>query len=223
MGNAATLHELAYRGEDDLIQTRLAVKTVDVHALNLAGETALHVAARAGRLTTVSLLLDWNANVNIKTKMGITALHSAAAGGYTPIVLTLLDGGAELDALDLELCTPLHHACHYERAESALALITAGADAAKKNVYGKTSLEFVKDLELRAQLVEHTRAIGLASAATHLNEPNDQATLLLEANTSLKETSNDTMSFMTVVMVASIIILLLVAAWSLSGVNDLEL
>lgn len=218
MGNAVanaataeevTLHELAYTGEDDLIKTRLSENHFeDVDALNIAGETALHVAARAGRLTTVSVLLDWGANVKIKTNMGITALHSASAGGYTPIVLTLLDRGAELDALDLELCTPLHHACHYERFESALALINAGADAARKNVYGKASLEFVKDLELREQLVEHTRAIDLASAAHLKNEPNVQATLL-EADTSLQETSNGS-NFITVIG-ASIIILLVAA------------
>ena len=163
MGNQASLHELAFLGKDDQIRGRLGLDPAgwihDINNVNSAGETALQVASRAGKTTTVRLLLDFNANPRTKNKLGITALHSAAAMGHTNVLLALVEAGAMIDALDLEQCTPLHHACHHGRVEAVLALINAGADASGVNVYDRKALDLLKDDQLRDDLVEHAHAL----------------------------------------------------------------
>ena len=52
-------------------------KGVDVDASNSSGATALHLAAKYGRLAIVKALLDKNADVNVKAKGGETPLHEA--------------------------------------------------------------------------------------------------------------------------------------------------
>ena len=163
MGNQTSLHDLAFNGDDDQIRGRLGLDPAcwiyDINSLNSAGETALQVASRAGKTSTVLLLLDFNANLNAKNKLGITALHSAAAMGHTNVLCALVERGAMIDALDLEQCTPLHHACHHGRVEAVLALLNAGADASAENVYDRKAFDLVKDEQLREDLLEHAQTL----------------------------------------------------------------
>jgi len=160
MGNVS-LHDLARDGRDAEIRLR---KTLDpiffqVDAVNENNETALIIAARAGQKTTCHVLCDLGADPAHRGKNGITALHAASSGGFPAIVCLLLERGAPIDAEDAEGSTPLTHACFRDRDECVLALINAGADAAKKNMYGKSSLDLVKDASKREQLVEHVRSL----------------------------------------------------------------
>lgn len=54
------------------------------------GQTALHLAVRHGRASTVKLLLAHGANVNAQDQAGTTALISACDRGHADIVRILL-------------------------------------------------------------------------------------------------------------------------------------
>ena len=172
MGNVS-LHDLARDGRDADIRLR---KTLDpiffqVDAVNENNETALIIAARAGQKTTCNVLCDLGADPAHRGKNGITALHAASSGGFPAIVCLLLERGAPIDAEDAEGSTPLTHACFRDRDECVLALINAGADAAKKNMYGKSSLDLVKDASKREQLVEHVRSLCIPEESSPTTAP----------------------------------------------------
>jgi uncharacterized protein len=58
------------------------------------GLSPLLIASLKGHIEIVRLLLENNADVDIKTDLGATALMIAAANGHTEIVRLLLEKGA---------------------------------------------------------------------------------------------------------------------------------
>ena len=64
---------------------------LNVDDLNVAGNTALHVGAAAGKLDVVSTLLELNADITKQNKKSQTALHLAAQNGRTDVVIKFLD------------------------------------------------------------------------------------------------------------------------------------
>jgi hypothetical protein len=72
--------------------------SVDITATGIDNWTALHFAARKGRVDVVGLLLQHNppVPVNAVTKNGWSALMMASDKGYTEVVRLLLDGGADV-------------------------------------------------------------------------------------------------------------------------------
>jgi len=60
--------------------------------------TLLILAAEAGQLECVKLLLARGANTEARTKRGRTAMHRAALQGHAPVVACLLEAGAIWDA-----------------------------------------------------------------------------------------------------------------------------
>ena len=71
----------------------------EVGAVSQRGNTALILAAhKAGNSRTVRLLLEHQANPNVKNVFGATALMAAAAAGDMDSVVLLLDHGADVNA-----------------------------------------------------------------------------------------------------------------------------
>lgn len=62
------------------------------------GHTALHVAVSAGQENLVSLLLEAQAEVEMKDNHGRTALHLAVSKGYDQVIDQLLNSRADIDA-----------------------------------------------------------------------------------------------------------------------------
>jgi ankyrin repeat protein len=67
----------------------LLARGVDPNAVDLNGDPALVIAARAGNVNTVEALLGGRANVNARNKFGDTAIMVAALSGNLAIVRTL--------------------------------------------------------------------------------------------------------------------------------------
>ncbi|XP_066537458.1 KN motif and ankyrin repeat domain-containing protein 4-like isoform X2 [Hoplias malabaricus] len=75
----------------DLKVMEQLMKLGDVNArAGQVGQTALHLAVRHGRASTVKLLLSQGANINAQDRAGTTALISACDRGHTDIVRILL-------------------------------------------------------------------------------------------------------------------------------------
>jgi ankyrin repeat protein len=144
----------------------------DVNAVEEWGsQSALLWAAAQSQPAMLQLLIEHGADVNqrsasrhwertlldeprpkIMNKGGFTALHFAAREGCVACIDILVDAGADLDAHDPERVTPLNMALVNFHFDTAAALINAGADVNKWDLYGRTPLFNAIDL--------HTMPIG---------------------------------------------------------------
>lgn len=125
-------------------------KGVDVDASNSSGATALHLAAKYGRLAIVKALLDKNADVNVKAKGGETPLHEAInakdpaknPGDRRAIVKLLLDKGAGINAAAATGVTPfmLAYSVKPFDQEVAAAALAAKPEVNAQDNAGKTAL-----------------------------------------------------------------------------------
>ena len=129
------------------------------------GQSALHWAAAQQQPAMLQFLIDHGADINRVSAIrhwdrttlneprpkhlnrgGFTALHFAAREGCTECVRVLAAAGANLDIHDPERVTPLNTALLNQHFNTAAALITAGADVNKWDLYGRTPLFNAIDL-----------------------------------------------------------------------------
>ncbi|MBT5483308.1 MAG: hypothetical protein HOH14_11690 [Gammaproteobacteria bacterium] len=129
------------------------------------GQTALLWAAAQSQPEMLALLIANGADVNARSKIrnwertilneprpqilnrgGFTALHYAGREGCTECILILATAGANMDAHDPERVTPLNIALINQHYSTAAALIEAGADVDKWDLYGRSPLFNAIDL-----------------------------------------------------------------------------
>ena len=129
------------------------------------GRTALMAAVRSRKQEAVRFLVDHRADVNIQALEGVssnskdTALTMAAARGVPGIVRALIDQDADIEARNAMGYTALMQAAcsDYVDAETAKALLEAGADIAPKGLDGETALSLARmrgDTEIVQLLLE---------------------------------------------------------------------
>ncbi|KAF8010566.1 hypothetical protein BT93_J1261 [Corymbia citriodora subsp. variegata] len=92
------LHVAAGIENADILQALLEVipdkrRTTEA---NFRGDTALHVAARAGRIHAIKLLLDCHGIVDMANDQGNTALHEAVKISHYEMIRLLLNRGSKL-------------------------------------------------------------------------------------------------------------------------------
>lgn len=100
--------------------------------------TPLHVAANAGDIEQIQLLISRGAEVNVKDKFGETPLHIAADKGYKNIAELLIINGANVNASDEDGYTPLLDAILWRHKDIVELLIGSGADVNAKPNKGTT-------------------------------------------------------------------------------------
>jgi ankyrin repeat protein len=96
VGAFASATAWAVHRNDAVLVTTLAQCGADVNAADEAGMAPVHLAARAGRDTSLAALLaTGKVNVNAQTKAGATALHLAALNKRVGALQALLQAGAD--------------------------------------------------------------------------------------------------------------------------------
>ncbi|KAG7387662.1 Ras-GEF domain-containing member 1B [Phytophthora boehmeriae] len=100
------LAERGYLGGIDTIME--ADSNIDLNARNWQrGMSALALAAKSGRVNVVEGLLDYGAQVDIRTLHGETPLHFAAASATQRVCQLLIEKGCSVDVRTSEGLTPL--------------------------------------------------------------------------------------------------------------------
>jgi uncharacterized protein len=115
--------------------------TLDVNALNEAGESALMIAALKGQADWSARLVERGAQVN---KTGWSPLHYAATGPEPAVVKLLLDRGAAVNAESPNRSTPLMMAAQYGSEANVDVLLARGADAGRRNDVGLNAADFAR-------------------------------------------------------------------------------
>ena len=142
----ADIHERLYYasrdGNDTLVTELLAAGAEPDKYKDSHGHTALIEAAWGGKDSTVSILLQAKADVNIQSKYGNTALYSAAERGHNEVTTTLIKGGADLNRQNEygNRNTALHYAAYHGHNEVTTTLIKAGAIIDLQDKDGDTAL-----------------------------------------------------------------------------------
>lgn len=169
----------------------------------------LQEACVSGDLNQAKALLDQGAALEGADAQGRTPLMFAASNGYTPIVTLLLSKGAKVDTQDKDQFNALAYACATDKAESAMALLDAGADP---NLISKTAAHrsplgiaaYNGDIPLLSALLDHKAAInytlswGTAFGNAVLNNQWDAATFLLSkgADSNIPTANENLTTFM---------------------------
>ncbi|PLW27926.1 hypothetical protein PCASD_17077 [Puccinia coronata f. sp. avenae] len=112
--NNTVLHLAAAEGLDDIITLYHHHYPSVLDWANSEGMTALHVASQKGNESTVSLLLDLQADVELTDNQGNTSLHYAAAWGHLKIVLLLIDRGSPFWAKNNQTFTASDYAFSFQ-------------------------------------------------------------------------------------------------------------
>ena len=146
------------KGEVD-IALALLQRGADINALDIFGESSLYRAARDGNRALVKLLLEHQADVNVRTGNGrlITPLHFAAQVGELDICRLLLEHGADLASRNSDGFVPLHVASGRGHLDIVEEFLSRGADPNAQDVRLWTPLHWASSgpLEVAQSLVRH--------------------------------------------------------------------
>ena len=102
--------------------------------------TPLHLAAKRGAASMVSLLLEKNADVNSRDSCRRTPLFRAVESGYEKTARVLLDKGADANIRNKSTNSPLHQALKRGYNSIARLLLDKGADANLRDGFGSFPL-----------------------------------------------------------------------------------
>jgi cytohesin len=109
------------------------------------GETALHLAARLGKIEAMRLLLDAGAKKEVISRDGSTALMKAVEAGQLPCLIELLERGAAFEEgeVDDEFHRPaLVVAALHGRLDAAGILVAHGARVNTEDINDTTALMY---------------------------------------------------------------------------------
>jgi len=137
---------------------------VDVDERNdFDGLTALMLASMRGDMELARLLLENDADVNIKASGGTTAFIFAASSGHTELASLLLEEGAEINEKDNLGCTALILAAISGSTEAARFLIRKGAEINAKDILGYTA-------QMQAEKRGHTEITQMLQEAAETRQ-----------------------------------------------------
>uniref|UniRef100_A0A5S6R5I7 Protein SEC13 homolog n=1 Tax=Trichuris muris TaxID=70415 RepID=A0A5S6R5I7_TRIMR len=114
---------------------------LDVHSVTVDGDTPMHVAARNGRTSVVSTLLEADADIERRNGRSMTPLHCAVASSSgTTVTELLIANGASMVVKTKCGSTPLHLCAATGRTERAAMLLMNGAEPNAQDDNGDTPM-----------------------------------------------------------------------------------
>ena len=105
------------------------------------------------RRSDIAALQDIGIDINIQDKAGFSALHYAVWWKNLPIIKTLINNGANVNQVDKKGNSPLWYSLTLYRQicdlEIVKMLLFHGATPSLKNIYGRSPLDFAKELDVK--------------------------------------------------------------------------
>ena len=205
------LSKAAEYGRTATVRMLLVKENVDLNHKNLQGNTPLLLAARNGRTAVVEVLLQGNANANIRGSVGRMPLNWAAYCGHYDVVELLLQHNADIDVRDQYDATPLSLAAFEGRYEVVKLLLQRTSSADSIDNSGRTPLSYacsggdaetVKEFLKRSDVDVNSRDMlgisvlswaieGYFSVPTNFEDPKDIVDLLLSRDDILMEEADE--------------------------------
>jgi len=140
---AAALYHAAEYGFVGVVDYLIMMHAADVNEESSLG-AALHVASSNGHAEVVYLLLQRNADVNIRDNTDDwkwTPLHFASSRGHAKVVALLLEHGADINAQSTQHSTPLQLASWHGHLEVVRLLLAHGADVHIRDTDGDSPFQ----------------------------------------------------------------------------------
>jgi acyl-CoA-binding protein len=106
LGSLLLQHATDHAALQKLLSSSSGTTETSINHADSSGQTALHLAADAGNLSCVKLLVEHGANVNAADRDGISILQAAVIAGHADTVIYLLQKGADPDQADRDGDTP---------------------------------------------------------------------------------------------------------------------
>lgn len=156
----------------------------DLGSYNLQGDTALHLAARAGSNDMVEFLLlnGASATQGKKDKPEATPLEDAVNFGKVDVVETLVRHGGYVSGNMVDGRTLLHRAVEKGKTRMVEAMIRAGADANERTPNGSTPLLIAVSLrmtEVAEALLEFPEVVRGIDSYTNATDPKNRTSFQL--------------------------------------------
>lgn len=114
--------------EHKIVKLLLARNDVDIHLVDIKGNSPLIIAAGEGNYDTVVALVEKGANVNAVNANKYSPLIMAIGKGHLRIAKYLIEHGADVNHKDDEGSSVLHFAMDSKNLEIVQLLIDKGAD-----------------------------------------------------------------------------------------------
>ena len=183
MGTTALINA-ASNGHQQFTEMLLGMQA-DTTKRNWYG-TALHCAAEANQVSTISALLKTGLDVNILDQFGRTSLHCAAMEGHTSAIKFLLEHGAAVSPTQNTVYTPLYYAVALELPlEIVQLLLDHGAETDSHKTNGYTAFHYcvMRDaVAVALLLLEHGANVNVRNidgdTPLHMAASRDNATMV---------------------------------------------
>eukprot|EP00049_Salpingoeca_infusionum_P007023 m.114564 g.114564 ORF g.114564 m.114564 type:complete len:1061 (-) comp13543_c0_seq4:1459-4641(-) len=105
------LFDACKNGELANVRALILADSTTLQLVDEQGTQPFHIAAAAGHIEIVRLLLDKGVDIDVQTQYGWTPLMHACSHGHDAIVQLLLQFGARADLVNVLGCGAIHCAC----------------------------------------------------------------------------------------------------------------
>lgn len=145
-----TLTMAAFTGQAEIVKRLLALGA-DPQLQNEGGYTPLHLAAERGDADIVAMLLDYDGNNSLQTRLGNeTPLEVAAGRSQLQVLKVMAEKGVDMNARNDLGMTALHTAVFYKQPDSVFTLLMLGADPTIRDRDGRTAEDMSEFVNYRS-------------------------------------------------------------------------
>lgn len=148
----SSLHDAARGDDPDTVSTILAQGIVDVNSRDKLSRTPLIIAAWAGKVENVKILLAMGATSSAAAGDDMTGLHFAAQKGHTEVCRILINSGVKVGGKTRKGMNALHFASLGGHADTVDLLLKRKANTTAVNKKGETAENLAKLPDIRKLL-----------------------------------------------------------------------
>ncbi len=137
------IHHAAYIGALEKVRSLIEDGSNINTKEKAGGRTPLHRAVEGGHKEVIKLLLENEADINIKNNSGETPLKNAVKLGYREIAELLISSSADINVFDKNGKSLLHVAASSGRKDMVELLLNCGIDKNISDKKGRTALDYI--------------------------------------------------------------------------------